>query len=256
MKVFDKLYGKIMRPMVLRTLSIGSPIELWAKSCALRPNILHIGAHLGQEQDFYQESGFSDTCWVEAQPDVFAGLITKVGLQNAINTAIWSDKRTLEFNVSNNSVSSSLLRLGDSNPWKEIKEIRTFNVETKTLDDVVSEFMERNLLQNKIFLVLDIQGAEMHALEGLKLFKEKVIGISCEVSVDPTYETGASRKEIYRKLKALGFIPQASFLDDRTKHGDQLFVHRELIFRYPRITFLSLTRSTLLKLIKIKPKGK
>lgn len=255
MKIFNKLYRKVLRPMVIRTLGIGSPIELWAMSCSIHPNILHVGAHLGQEQDFYQECGFSDTCWVEAQPEVFAELITNVGSQNAINSAVWSDRRTLEFNVSNNSVSSSLLRLGDSNPWKEIKEVRTINVETKTLDDVISEFMKRNLLQDKIFLVLDIQGAEMHALEGLKLFKKKVIGISCEVSVDPTYETGASRKEIYRKLKGLGFIPQAGFLDDRTKHGDQLFVHRKLIFRYPRITYLSLLRSTLLKLIKIQSKG-
>jgi len=252
MKIYTNLYRKVLRPQVLRILNIGSPLELWAESCSLRPSILHIGAHLGQELDFYQECGFLDCCWVEAQPDIFAELEVIVGEQNAINCAIWSEISTLDFNVSNNSVSSSLLKLGENNPWAEVREVRKITVETKTLDDVISEFMERDLLPEKTFLVLDIQGAEIHALEGLDLFKNKIIGISCEVSVDPTYESGASRDAIYSKLKLLGFVPLAAFLDHRTKHGDQLFVRRKLVLRYPMIAILSLTREILLKIIKLK----
>ncbi len=256
MNLHIKLYRKVLRPHVLKVLNLGSPLELWADSCSLRPEILHIGAHLGQELKYYQESGFLKCCWVEAQPDIYSELELIVGQQNAMNCAVWSEEGTLEFNVSNNSVSSSLLKLGKNNPWDEIKEVGRIKVKTKTLDEVISGFLERGLLQDKIFLVLDIQGAELHALAGLDRFKNKIIGISCEVSVNPTYESGASREAIYSKLKSNGFIPMAAFLDERTRHGDQLFVRRNLILQYPRLAILTVTRGILLWVIKLKNKSK
>jgi hypothetical protein len=144
------------------------------------------------------------------------------------------------------------LEFGDMTPWKELETLKKVKVETLTLTNAVEIFKQRNLLLEEFILVLDIQGAEYEALKTIGQISRKVPAISCEISIKPTYENGAKRKKVIRKLLRHGYIPLTSFLDSDTLHGDQLFVKLPNLLINPKLIFASLIRMMLLKLIKLK----
>jgi FkbM family methyltransferase len=213
---------------------------------------LHVGAHLAEEEPIYVHMGFREINWIEAQPEVFIKLIKKVPPASCIQAAIWSERTILQFNVSSNSVSSSIFEFGELTPWKELSTLSRIDVEAITLNDAVVTFNQRNRLMSPFFLVLDIQGAEMEALKNLKQLAPSILAISCEVSKVPTYTNGAARKSIMRYLVFRKFIPISSFLDSSTGHGDQLFVRADHLLSSPKLILFSILRAVVLKLIRLK----
>lgn len=246
------VYRKFLSPHVQRILSVATPVEFLAKNTSLRSQILHIGAHEGEEALNYANLGFREVAWVEAQPEIFERLKVIVGSDYCLQAAVWSKRTKLELNISSNSVSTSLLEFGEMTPWKDLKTLKKVQIETITLANVVEIFNRRNLLVEKFVLVLDIQGAEFEALKTIGQISQKIPVISCEISIKPTYEDGAMRKKVIRRLFRHGYIPLASFLDRETLHGDQLFVKLSTVFGAPKLITMSLIRMFLLKLIKLK----
>jgi FkbM family methyltransferase len=246
------MYRRFLSPQVKKFLAIASPIEFLAKKSWIRGQILHIGAHEGEESLAYSQLGFENSVWVEAQPEVFEKLSEAIGSKFCLQGAVWSERTKLSLNVSNNSVSTSILEFGESTPWKDLSTLKQIEVETITLADVVDRFNERKLLLNRIILVLDIQGAEFEALATLDKVAKKIVAISCEVSIHPTYENGADRRKIVIKLLKHGYFPLASFLDQTTGHGDQLFVKMGSLLVSPKLVISAILRILLLKTISIK----
>jgi FkbM family methyltransferase len=246
------MYRRFFSPQVKKFLAIASPIEFLAKKSSIRGQILHIGAHEGEEASAYFQLGFENSVWVEAQPDVFEKLKEVVGSKFCLQGAVWSKQTKLSLNVSNNSVSTSILAFGESTPWKDLSTLKQIEVETLTLADVVKIFNDRDLLFDNILLVLDIQGAEFEALATLASVSKKIVAISCEVSIHPTYENGADRKRIIIKLLKNGYLPLVSFLDQSTGHGDQLFVKISALLVSPKLLISTILRVFLLKIIIIK----
>jgi FkbM family methyltransferase len=246
------MYRRFFSPQVKKFLAIASPVEFLAKKSSIRGQILHIGAHEGEEASAYSQLGFEYSVWVEAQPDVFEKLKEVVGSKFCLQGAVWSKRTKLSLNVSNNSVSTSILAFGESTPWKDLSTLKQIEVETLTLADVVEIFNDRDLLFDNILLVLDIQGAEFEALATLASVSKKIIAISCEVSIHSTYENGADRKRITIKLLKNGYIPLVSFLDQNTGHGDQLFVKISALLVSPKLVISTILRIFLLKIITIK----
>jgi FkbM family methyltransferase len=244
------MYKAILQPFIRKVLAIANPIEFYAAYTHSRPPILHIGAHLGEEEGSYKRLGFTEVNWVEAQPKIFEILTTRVSPKNCLQAAVWSERTTLEINVSSNSVSSSVFEFGENTPWKELQTLARIEVQTITLHDVVSDFENRGLLATPFILLLDIQGAELQALAGLGKLRSRVCAISCEVSVTPTYEKSASRREIYKLMLRNKYLPAASFLDEKTGHGDQLFLRMESIFLKPKLFYFFVFRASLLGIIR------
>jgi FkbM family methyltransferase len=214
--------------------------------------LLHIGAHTGEEKEAYLGWGFKNSFWVEAQPVIFKILETRVGSLFCLQAAVWSKRTNLELQISSNSVSTSLLKFNKETPWKDLFTTETINVETVTLNDVFREMQSRGLSEKKCLIILDVQGAELEILKGLAQVSKEVAVISCEVSLNPTYENGAKRRDIIWKLFKSGFIPLCSFLDANTKHGDQLFIKFSIMMRAPRLLLATLLRSLILFMIKLK----
>jgi FkbM family methyltransferase len=242
----------VLQRYIRKVLAISNPIEFYASCTKNRPPILHIGAHLGEEEDFYRRLGFREVNWVEAQPTIFESLTKRVSFRNCLQAAIWSERTTLKINVSSNSVSSSLFEFGESTPWKELYTLAKIEVDAITLEDAVNEFESRILLTEPFILLLDIQGAETQALASLKNLQSKIRAISCEVSVIPTYENSASRRDVYKIMLRNKYLPITSFLDEKTGHGDQLFVRLDDLILKPKLFTLFIFRATLLKTIRIK----
>jgi len=129
--------------------------------------VFHIGAHECEELSFYNRLGVKteNIIWIDAIPSKVNKAKNR-GIPNVYNALI-TDKNDeeIEFNISNNCQSSSVLELGThskSYPW--IVYVDKIKHKSITIDT----FFERNNLDSSKydFWNFDIQGAELMALKG------------------------------------------------------------------------------------------
>ena len=242
------------RQKLLAILLIHTPVEFLSFFGAAPKKLLHVGAHLAEEKSAYEEFGITEICWVEAQKEIYERLILNVDPNNCIHALVWSKQCVKEINIVQNSVSSSILKLDASNPWREVETLRKELYETVTLNEVVAEFRNRNLLNGEFLLLLDLQGAELEALKGLSLRKNQVSAISCEVSRKPIYLNSPKSRKITSRLLLRGYVPVIAFLDLRTKHGDALYVRIHELLAHPRLFSGAVILKSLRLYVNIKKK--
>jgi FkbM family methyltransferase len=170
--------------------------------------ILHIGAHYAEEAESYKTCGVDNVIWIEADTDTFKVLNDK--LSNYKNNKSFCfaasnlDGQELNFNVTNNGESSSLLELKEhliEHP--HISVINKKKVFTKKIDSFVKE--ENIDLINYNFLNLDIQGAELLALKGMTESLNKIDYIYSEVNEKELYENCALIQEVDEFLLKYNF---------------------------------------------------
>src|SRR4051794_23742501 len=133
----------------------------------LRPNgVLHLGAHLGEEAAIYEANRIREVVWVEANPKLIPQLEAAVGpYGHRVIQGLLGDRsgEAMELLVTNNSQSSSILRLGTHRlHHPDIDVTERIPLETRTVDDLVP--IEQASALN--FLNIDLQGAELLALRG------------------------------------------------------------------------------------------
>jgi len=143
------------------------PAHLISKYLNIKPKtILHIGAHLGEEYDDYKKLGWGEdlTIWVESSSDLVKQLKNKLDLANnlVIECTAWSQAGVeLNFNITNNSQSSSLLDLDlHKLLYPEISVVNSIPKITQRIDEILPIGFSPELLN------IDIQGAEKEALIG------------------------------------------------------------------------------------------
>ena len=152
-------------------------------------SLVHVGANVGQEAAAYETAGY-EGYHLEAMPREFIQLEDHcAGFpgQTAINACC--DARpgvAVEFNVTSNSQSSSLLELGrHAIAYPNVELVEKIELRTTSLDQLVAE---KRIPADPSFLVLDVQGAEARVLEGgtSLLQSSKLWGIISEVSLEGT----------------------------------------------------------------------
>jgi Methyltransferase FkbM domain len=127
----------------------------------------HIGAHECEELPFYYSLGLSndDILWIDAL-DAKVEDARNRSIPN-VYKAVISDKdnEDIEFNISNNGQSSSILEFGThsiEHPW--VTYINKISEKSITVDTF---FVKNNIDCSKYnFWNFDIQGAELMALKG------------------------------------------------------------------------------------------
>jgi FkbM family methyltransferase len=178
--------------------------------------VLHIGAHDCEELPFYNEICNTESIiWIDA-------LEFKVNEQKAkgvknIFCATISDKdnEDVNFNVSNNYASSSILPLGTHTV--EHPHIHYIGyIPTKTI--TVDTFLQKNNLDpNKYNLWnIDIQGADLLALKGGVNALKYADVLYLEVNEKELYEGCPNVREIDDFVSQYGFT---RVLTEMTKHG-------------------------------------
>lgn len=160
--------------------------------------VLHVGANTGQEAGAYYANGIERSIWIEAIPRVFEQLKLNISSCKdaiAFNECVSNvDGQIVEFKVTdNNGESSSMLDLAKHKEfYPTVLVAETIRCVTKKLDTL--------LLENIIdvsqydFLTMDLQGAELLALRGLKDNLHKVNHAYLEVNRDELY-AGCARVE-------------------------------------------------------------
>jgi len=128
--------------------------------------IIHIGAHEAEEYEAYKEIGVDKQVWVEANPVLAEGITNRFNGDNNIrvfNEAIYDSENEMEFKISNNGQSSSLLELGEHRRFfPTVHYVDKIKMTSKRFDTLINE--ENINVSDYNFLNVDIQGADLNAI--------------------------------------------------------------------------------------------
>ena len=129
--------------------------------------VLHIGAHECEEMPFYSQLGLDDkdVIWIDAISEKVEQAKNK-GVPNIYNAVVTDkDDEDINFNISNNNESSSVLEFGTHSA----EHPHVFFTDKVTMKSItVDTFFKRNNIDGSKcnFWNFDIQGAELMALKG------------------------------------------------------------------------------------------
>jgi FkbM family methyltransferase len=192
-------------------------------------NILHIGAHYGEEIEEYSSCGVQSVCWFEANPKCIDELINKTKpynhIQQSYHCHVLSDIENEEiiFNVTNNGQSSSILELGTHLQYcPHIQVVERINLQTKRLDSFLHEIDFTKF----DFLTLDVQGAELKVLKGFGTIFEKfsnIKGIYTEINFEEVYIGAPHVNELDTYLQTFSFNRINSYKFDSAPWGDAFY---------------------------------
>ena len=194
-------------------------------------NILHIGANWGEETGtyihMYRETLQSIT-YIECIPHIarglrqrMEGLAGQTGMPIHVVEALVSDVSNVscKFHIaSNNGASSSMFEPNSKEwMWDYVKFPATLELKTTTCDDLV---LNGQLPKVYDSLVLDVQGAELNVLKGMKSLLPHVKQIITEYSTREFYKGGVLFDELHSFLASQGFCLENPPFD---VHGDVYF---------------------------------
>ncbi|MEG4352128.1 FkbM family methyltransferase [Microcoleus sp. LAD1_D3] len=213
--------------------------QLCGKHSVTPRGIIHIGAHEGKEIARYRAMGVQRVLFVEANPAVFERLKTNIaGFPHvlAVNCAVSNINGTSTLYVTSMDQSSSILPLKDHQKfYPEIKEVERVVVESRTLDTLLEE-LQINPADFNI-LNIDIQGAELLALQGATNVLRHIEAINTEVNYEELYEGCALIDEIDDFLERCGFDRVATTTPFHPSWGDAFYVKK------PAVTMSTLGRN-------------
>lgn len=200
-------------------------IKLIEKYNIVFKGILHVGAHECEELNEYEHFlPRNKILWVEALPE-------KVNLSRSkfpgiiIENAIVSDViETVNFKISNNGQSSSILDFGLHSLYHpHVHYVSSFNGKSSLLKDILPKY---NIEYN--FLNFDIQGAELKALKGMENYLNNVDYFYTEVNSDYVYKGCALVNELDEYLSNFGLVRVETKWTEY-KWGDAFYIKSNLI---------------------------
>jgi FkbM family methyltransferase len=185
--------------------------------------LLHVGAHECEELKEYETYLARDKIlWIEAMPDKVA--FCKARFPNVlIENAVVSDAvEKVQFNVSNNGQSSSILEFGLHSTFHPgVRYVSRFDAETQLLKHILPKY---DLSYN--FVNLDIQGVELKALKGMGAYLHNVDYIYTEVNSDYVYKGCALIAEIDAYLLAFGLHRVETKWFENCRWGDAFYIRK------------------------------
>jgi FkbM family methyltransferase len=172
--------------------------------------LIHLGAYDGEEVTLYRQIGEFPIVLVEANPQIYQRLVTRmVGQANVftVPAAISDQDGPVLLHLSNDDQSGSILPLdGVGQAFPGTAETGTIEVQGRTVDSLFADFHRaRHPAAMTNMLVSDIQGAELRALRGAETTLGQLAAILLELSFDELYTGCAQVEEIDAFLTQRGF---------------------------------------------------
>lgn len=210
--------------MLIDLLQLREKYQIYPK------NVLHVGAHKGEELSLYRDLSANEVLWIEANRKLAHNLLCTDEIvfgTSPCNTVICEvvgekDGEIVTFNVSNNNQSSSILELGEhSQLFPDVVYCSSEERETKTIKTILAE-NDNPLID---FVNLDIQGAELLALKGFGDFST-VKHIYTEINSREVYKGCALVEQIDEFLAPHGFERVETQYWNNHPWGDALYIKR------------------------------
>ena len=176
--------------------------------------VIHIGAHEGEEIEMYSQAGVRNVIWFEANKTLMKTLYDKTKMhpvkqQYVCEVLSDTDGDKVEFHITNNGQSSSMLKLGTHKEhYPHITVVATKELITKRFDTFCRDNVAMVAMEDFDFVNLDVQGAELKVLKGFGelLNKHKNIkAIYSEVNFEEVYTGAPNVAEIDEHLIPFGF---------------------------------------------------
>ncbi len=171
--------------------------------------VFDVGANVGQYANALRQDGYGGKI-VSFEPlaHAYDQLKTKstgdADWVIAPRSAIGNQNGQIEINISENSVSSSILHMQDRHveaaPGSAYVGAET--VAIKRLDSIAKEYFNAG---NSIYLKVDTQGYEESVLDGATDLLQVIKAVQLEVSLVPLYEGQLLFVEMVTKMDGLGF---------------------------------------------------
>lgn len=181
-------------------ISVSKLARLWNVA---PDGVIHVGAHLGEEAEAYEKNQWFPVLWIEAQEELVIKLQGSLDNKkhSIINAAISNkDDEVLEFKVSSNGQSSSLLNFGTHKKnYPDTVLSETVRVTTSTLSKIMRGRSGFN------FINLDIQGVELQALEGYQDRLAEIDWIYTEVNYEEVYQHCTQIEDLDTFLEKMDF---------------------------------------------------
>jgi FkbM family methyltransferase len=187
--------------------------------------ILHIGAHECEELNDYKNIGVKDEdiIWIEGNEEIANKM--KKTVKNVYNLLVSDEEKDVEFIITNNGQSSSILELEEhKKEHPNVYEIKRIIQKTQRIDT----FFNNNNIEYKYnFVNLDIQGAELKALKSMEIYLDKVEYIYIEVNLKHLYKDCPLIYDIDNFLEKYNFVRCETLL---TRHGwgDAFYIKSQL----------------------------
>jgi len=175
--------------------------------CIPNKGILHIGAHICEERNLYNSINMTDdkVLWIEAINE----LVEKVKKENSninIIEAVITDKdnEDINFMITNNYESSSIFNF----ETHLIEHPHVIETERRHLKSITMNtlFDNNNIPYDKYdFINIDLQGAELKALQGATKILPHIKFIYSEVNIKKLYDGAVLLPELDEFLNLYGF---------------------------------------------------
>jgi FkbM family methyltransferase len=183
--------------------------------------VIHVGGHHGEEAAYYAERGALTVVWIEAEPDAFE-VLTRVTAafpgQHCIR-ALAGDQDGEERAFYRHRFGSGAKRGYCSTlPWNPdvvagdpvLSRLQTFDVSTMHAVTVATALREHGFAPERFqYLSVNVQGAELLVLRGLREFLEPLRWIFCD-GEDPgavRYQGAPTLTDVEAWLGPHGFRP-------------------------------------------------
>ena len=170
--------------------------------------LLDVGANEGQYAIRMRRAGFEGRI-VSFEPlsAAFAQLERRAADDprwEARRVALSDSDGSAEIHVAGNSTSSSLLDMGERHlrSAPESAYVGTEEVETARLDSLWDGLVRAG---DRVFLKLDVQGFEMHVLDGAERALAELRGVQAELALAHLYEGDSPWKAVVDRLAEIGF---------------------------------------------------
>jgi FkbM family methyltransferase len=185
--------------------------------------VFHVGMHKAEEYPIYKQNGVETIIFVEANKELAHSWKNDDEFCYVVHAAISDKVEDVEFHITNNGESSSILELEDhAKIYPHIVNIETVKMKTTTIDSINRKIGYNEQTWN--VLNLDIQGAELKALRGIGDWRF-IDAIFTEVNYREMYKGCALEPEITEFLNNKGF-KKVEEVNTGCGWGDALYIRK------------------------------
>jgi FkbM family methyltransferase len=186
--------------------------------------VLDVGANIGQFASGIRQAGFDGhIVSFEPQSSAYTKLsamaVNSHNWQIAPRCAVGAVRGTTEINLSQNSVSSSILDIDETHtsnaPGSSYNGRESVDVITLDESDAVPA-------SGRIFLKVDTQGFELPVLQGAEKLLRRLAGVQLETSLTELYKGQATFSELIRFMEERGFTIWSINPGFNNRHTGQL----------------------------------
>lgn len=191
--------------------------------------ILHVGAHDCEELSVYNSCGVltENIYWIEAMRKKVKRNKQRIGDKlNIFQCVVYDENdKEVEFNITNNGQSSSILPFGShSMNHPKVKVVSKEILKTTRLDKLIDD--NQIPIEKLNFINLDIQGVELRALKSMEKYLQHINYIYTEVNTEQVYQGCDEIDQIDEYLNKFGFERLVTKVYQNLGWGDAFYIKK------------------------------